>query len=446
MSTDLRKLLLWPLTSVIVSGLALAILIGAWLDWPERIVEATDLDVVLLAAFLCAALVCAGLYPIHIRHNIKINLLTIPLYVATLLLPPAFAALIAAAGICVFELLSHARTGNQPSDIATAAGRWVIITFVCGWVIQQAVPLHLPSVVVLLGIAVLMFCCDALTAVLEIAPMSGESPLRVLRVLVREGGASELVQYLLAILAVLAAREQPWSLVLWVPPLCIVYQSFRRAKEMYEGTSLLLESMADVVDLRDPYTGGHSRRVTEYSMQILSEMGVVGPEVELIRSAARVHDIGKIGIPDQILNKTGRLTAEEKLVMDSHPTRGAELLSRYRDFSWGVGIVLHHHERWDGAGYPVGLKGADIPFGARVVAVADSYDAMTSDRPYRAGMPIGRAARILHEGRGIQWDAAVVDAMLRVLGNDHPEAVADLHAIMGEAATPTGAGLAHVSQ
>ncbi|MEO7908193.1 MAG: HD-GYP domain-containing protein [Roseiflexaceae bacterium] len=189
---------------------------------------------------------------------------------------------------------------------------------------------------------------------------------------------------------------------------------------MHEGTNKLLESMADAVDLRDPYTGGHSRRVTEYSLRILHEMQVIGPEVDLIRSAARVHDIGKIGIPDQVLNKPGRLTAEEKQIMDSHPVRGAELLARYTDFARGMDIVRHHHESWDGRGYPAGLKGLDIPFGARVIAVADSFDAMTSDRPYRAGIPIAKAAQILSEGRGKQWEPIIIDAFLRYLEKEHP--------------------------
>ncbi len=173
--------------------------------------------------------------------------------------------------------------------------------------------------------------------------------------------------------------------------------------------------MADAVDLRDAYTGGHSRRVTDYSAAILRELGLHGPEVDLILAAARVHDIGKIGLPDAILHKPGRLTDEERAAMELHPLHGEALLTRYRDFARGVAIVRHHHESWDGAGYPDGLARTDIPFGARVVAVADSFDAMTSDRPYRKGMPVEKAAAILREGRGTQWDAALVDALLRAL-------------------------------
>jgi HD-GYP domain-containing protein (c-di-GMP phosphodiesterase class II) len=108
--------------------------------------------------------------------------------------------------------------------------------------------------------------------------------------------------------------------------------------------------------------------------------------------------------------------------MDSHPARGAELLARYSDFARGMDIVRHHHERWDGHGYPDRLKGLDIPFGARVIAVADSFDAMTSDRPYRIGMPTDKAVQILREGCGHQWEPAIVDAFLNYLEREHPQA------------------------
>src|SRR5581483_2790892 len=112
-------------------------------------------------------------------------------------------------------------------------------------------------------------------------------------------------------------------------------------------------------------------------------MVILGPEASLIISAARVHDIGKIGIPDDILKKPGKLTSRERAIIESHAARGADLLVRYPDFARGKAIVRHHHERWDGKGYPDGIRGLEIPLGARVIAVADSYDAMTSDRPYR---------------------------------------------------------------
>src|SRR5438874_8053484 len=184
---------------------------------------------------------------------------------------------------------------------------------------------------------------------------------------------------------------------------------------MQSSTRLLLESMSDAVDLRDPYTGGHSRRVAELSARILRELNIYGAEAELITSAARVHDIGKIGIPDSVLLNGGILSAEEIALMQTHAARGAELLARYKDFARGAAIVRHHHERWDGKGYPDRQKDYDIPFGGRVVAVADAFDAMTSDRPYRSAMTVQQACTILREERGRQWDPEVVDACLRVL-------------------------------
>ena len=131
---------------------------------------------------------------------------------------------------------------------------------------------------------------------------------------------------------------------------------------------------------------------------------------------ARIHDIGKIGIPGSVLNNPGRLTDAERHVMEKHPVLGADLLLRYQDFARGVAIVRHHHERIDGNGYPSRLAGHDIPFGARVIAVADTWDALTSDRPYRRGIPPERAAAILCAGRGTQWSAELVDALLIALG------------------------------
>jgi HD-GYP domain-containing protein (c-di-GMP phosphodiesterase class II) len=231
-------------------------------------------------------------------------------------------------------------------------------------------------------------------------------------------------QYLLGMLGALAASVQIWALGLLVLPTILVYVALKNVKELQSNTRTILESMADTVDLRDPYTGGHSQRVAKGTAAILNSMGLNGPEVDLIVSAARVHDIGKIGIPDYILNKPGKLEPDEEAIMQTHPDRGADLLNRYPDFVRGVEIIRHHHEAWDGTGYPQKLKGTDIPFGARVIAVADSFDAMTSDRPYRKAMPVSKAASILHQGRGKQWDAAIVDAFLRTIADQlEPDAL-----------------------
>jgi HD-GYP domain-containing protein (c-di-GMP phosphodiesterase class II) len=268
-----------------------------------------------------------------------------------------------------------------------------------------------------------MFGGDLLTSALELGPMTGAPPRQVIRSTLRSAGTVEAVLYAIGIFGALAALAHAWTALTLVLPAGAVYVAFKRNREMHDSTRMLLVSLADTVDLRDPYTGGHSRRVTDFCAGILRELGLEGPDVAMIIASARVHDIGKIGIPDAVLQKPGALTPEEWAIMQSHAERGAELLARYPDFARGVEIVRHHHERWDGKGYPTGLKEYAIPFGARVIAVADSFDAMTSDRPYRPGMSDRQAARILLDGRGTQWDARVVDAFLssiadRLAGRD----------------------------
>ncbi len=157
----------------------------------------------------------------------------------------------------------------------------------------------------------------------------------------------------------------------------------------------------------------------------MSTLGVIPsgwlPEATLIEISAGLHDIGKIGIPDSILLKPGKLSLEEMALMQTHSRKGAELISKYKDFSRGAVIIMHHHERWDGRGYPARLKEHEIPFGARIIAVADSFDAMTSERPYRKALAANQAIQILLEGRGKQWDANVVNVFVDMMINQADE-------------------------
>ena len=364
-------------------------------------------------AFACAVVV-AYQYPIHIRLHLKVQVSTMVYFLMAVLLPLPLAVAAAGLGTLVGEASVGRQRKLQASDMATAVGRWMLLVLLGTLVAHVPVPedaaLAMPMACVLV-----LAVGDLVTLPLVLAPMTGERPLRMLRTLAMETALPEGIQYLLGFLGMLVAQSAGWALALFVAPAALVYQAAKHLHEVQGSTHWLLESMADTVDLRDPYTGGHSRRVTDSCDQILRELKLSGPDRDLILSAARVHDIGKIALPDSILNKTGPLTAEERALMQTHPERGAEVLARHRDFARGVAIVLHHHEAWDGSGYPHGLKGLAIPFGARVMAVADSFDAMTSDRPYRRGMPAAKAAAILRQGRAQQWDARVVDAFLSTI-------------------------------
>jgi HD-GYP domain-containing protein (c-di-GMP phosphodiesterase class II) len=433
-----------PLTAIAASGLALAGLAWSLAARPPSV--AAPADWITIAAglgFLAAVLVWAGTHPLHLRHQTKIYLATLPLYLIAVLAPPPVAAVAAGAGVLIAQLKMRPQTENLPSDIATAVSRWSLIVLAASTVAHLPGADGWPLALRLGGTAALMYALDVLTVAFELSPMSGEPPSKIVGAVVRSGGLYEWAQYLVAILAGTAALYQTWTLVLLVVPIHLIYTAFKNAREVNEGTYRLLESLADTVDLRDPYTGGHSRRVADWSAEILREVNLHGPEADIIRMSARVHDIGKIGVPDIILNNPGKLTAAEKAIMDSHPVRGAELLARFSEFANGRAIVRHHHERWDGGGYPDGLRSWDIPFGARVIAVADSYDAMTSDRPYRAAMSASQACSILRAGRDEQWDPVIVDAFLRCIEGRQEVAQAPVVTLLrGEAAAEVVAGLA----
>ena len=173
-----------------------------------------------------------------------------------------------------------------------------------------------------------------------------------------------------------------------------------------------VSSLASALDARDPYTAGHSLRVSEYSCAIARAMKVPEQEQELIRVGALLHDIGKIGISDAVLQKPGRLTPEEEKLIQQHPVIGRKILECVHGFDAYLPVVELHHENWDGAGYPHGLKGEQTPRTARIVKVADAYDAMTSDRPYRRGMAHDQAIRVLLENSGTQLDPAAVQTFV----------------------------------
>lgn len=175
-----------------------------------------------------------------------------------------------------------------------------------------------------------------------------------------------------------------------------------------------VEALVQAMEIRDDCTAGHSQRVVHYSLAVMKQMGVAEATVRGLRYGVLLHDLGKIGIPDPILNKPGPLTEPEWAEMKRHPELGARLLQKLDFLEGAVPIVLHHHERFDGSGYPSGLKGEAIPLGARIFAVADTFDAMTTTRPYRRPQPQETAIKELMRFRGIQFDPDAVDALVAV--------------------------------
>ncbi len=183
----------------------------------------------------------------------------------------------------------------------------------------------------------------------------------------------------------------------------------KQLTDQLERTENILFTMAAAVEAKDPYTEGHLRRLEAYAAQTSVAFGLSGHLATVVRYGALLHDIGKIGVPDAILHKPGSLTSKEFEIVKQHPAFG-ERICRPLRFGAEVGpIVRSHHERWDGAGYPDGLAGDAIPLGGRIVAIADAFDAMTTDRPYHRAIPVASAIDELRQGAGAQWDPHLVE-------------------------------------
>lgn len=175
-----------------------------------------------------------------------------------------------------------------------------------------------------------------------------------------------------------------------------------------------LQMMAQAVDLKDPYTSNHSQRVSRYAVRLARTMGLAEDDVERIRIGALMHDIGKIGISGSIIRKPGKLSPEEQIKMQRHSAVSADIIEPLEILGESAAMVRHHHEHWDGTGYPAGLSGEEIPLGSRIILVADAFDALTTDRPYRRGASRSEALDVIRRHAGTQFDPAVVRALERV--------------------------------
>src|SRR5881396_840516 len=253
-------------------------------------------------------------------------------------------------------------------------------------------------------------------------------------------GSGSLVTDLLSstlavLLAVLYVKMQFIGLAILVFPLFLVRQLYQMNLQLQEELEEKLELMVKAMEARDPYTSGHSRRVSEYALSIARELRLSATEVDEIKRAALLHDVGKIYEEfAPLLRKEGKLTPEERMTMRTHVTRSAQLVETATRLRGSVqAMIRHHHENFDGSGYPDGLVSNDIPMGARIIMIADTIDAMTTDRPYRRAMSLSRAIEELQAFAGRQFDPQLVKlvsksaSIRRLVGTDRsvPESAAE---------------------
>jgi putative nucleotidyltransferase with HDIG domain len=191
-----------------------------------------------------------------------------------------------------------------------------------------------------------------------------------------------------------------------------------------------LRSLIQILEAKDPYTRGHTERVASYSMALANRLGLAQEDLRRILFGSLLHDVGKMGLRDDIINKPGPLTPEEWTLMKLHPVVGAQIVEKMEFLTGAVDIVRHHHESWDGRGYPDGLAGEKIPLIARIVTVADSFDAMTTDRPYRKALSVEEALRRLDESAGIQFDPHIARVFIRYVREKGADLAAPVPSIL----------------
>ncbi len=198
--------------------------------------------------------------------------------------------------------------------------------------------------------------------------------------------------------------------------------ALENAKLYEKSKRLLFEislSLSLAIEKRDPYTGGHTKRVLDYSLLIAEGLNFSAKRIDKLKISAILHDIGKIGIPDSILNKKGPLTNKEKELMNKHPEIGAEIVSHIEEMDDVIGGIKYHHENYDGSGYPFGLKGKEIPLFARIIAIADTFDAITTERPYKKALSKDYAIEELVKNKNHQFDPELIDIFVKKF-KDHP--------------------------
>jgi putative nucleotidyltransferase with HDIG domain len=378
-----------------------------------------------LALILVALAVVAANYQVMVTPRYKADAAPAIYFAIVLLFPAALAVALVGLGAFGGEAVLRLRRRRAPVDVVFNTSQ-LMLSAAAGVIVYRglraAFPGDLTTILAAIATAVAMYVVSTALVGLAVALHNRRRVVQVWTDMVSGEFRQAAALYVAGFLLMVIGGRNPWLAAVMMVPIGGVQLSLKRSMELREQTVAAVESMADLVDRRDPYTFEHSRSVATYAVRTARQLKLPEREVELIGLAARVHDLGKIATPDAVLHKEGRLTDEEFAVMKKHPNDGAEILAKFPDYSRGRELVLAHHERIDGRGYPRGLRGDEIPLGARTIAVADAWDAMTSDRPYRKALALEVALAELLRGRGTQWDSSVVDAFTATLPGTVPAA------------------------
>jgi putative nucleotidyltransferase with HDIG domain len=344
-------------------------------------------------------------------------------FAAALLFGPAFGAITAASGSLVTDGLIRRRA---PIKVMFNVGQFAVCASLAGLTydalrVGPQINLTKDALAIIAAAAVGLVVNDTLIS--GVLSLHGRSFVHEWTISFREVGILYVSMAPLGALLAFAYQESPWNLLYFPFLVFVIYNGFKLYVNLQVETDNALVALADTVDKRDQYTYQHSQRVAKLAGEVAARLNLPAKEIDLIISAARVHDLGKISTDNRILYKQASLTEEERRLINDHPVAGSELAAKFSMYRKGCEYIRHHHERWDGKGYPDGLAAEAIPKGARIIAVADSYDAMTSDRPYRQALPHEVAIAELMRGKAKQYDPRVVDAFCLDAPAETPAAV-----------------------
>src|SRR5919201_346586 len=388
--------------------------------------------------WLVASLSVAGLlslaFPLHISLSVKVSVASAVFFASVLLLPALQAAALVGAlqsiDLGVAAMRKVRRPREKPPKWAVGVsllfnGGQAYFSALLGGLLLAAGGVSASTgigtarqALVLIAAAALMHATNIFLVSVAVALGTSRNPVPLFFSTQRVVYVQFASLYLLGTAAAFASAQFAWLPLLAIVPAALTYQSLRMRVEMGRDAMRAMERMADEVDRRDPYTFNHSQRVAIYSHAIARKLGFSSSDVEILALAAKVHDIGKIRIPDSILLKPAPLTPSERRVMESHSRLGYDILRPFSEYSKVLDLVLAHHERYDGRGYPNGTIGRNLMLIAQVIPVADSLDAMTTARAYRDARPWSVAMSELRRGAGSQWNPHVVEAAVAVLSQE----------------------------
>ena len=378
-----------------------------------------DATLALRVGMLVALGAVAERFTLHLTHKTAVNTANVAYLAMVFALPLHLAPLVA----LVAALLGQAsRRRSDPLEVAFNAAQIALSIGAAAVAYASLTPLTTgPDVGGVGGIGALLLTAVAyqgagsLLVAGAVGLQLGTSVRRTWMGTLTEGLTVEMILGALAVVAAVLLRDAPALLPVLALPILVLHRALQELVRLRLDTHAALAELVEVVELRDPYTAGHSRRVAELAHGVALELGMTYEEADLIESAGRVHDLGKVAVDPAVLLKPGALTAEEFDEMKRHPALSGQVIAHFAAYGDGWLLVRHHHERWDGKGYPDGLAAEAIPLGARILAVADTFDALTSARPYRQPRTADFALGVLREGAGSQWDPRAVDALVAVV-------------------------------